>query len=176
MKSTIVIYKSKYGSTEQYARWIGEELGCEVRESKSVKADELSDFENIVCGGGLYAEIIAGASIITKNIDKLRDKKIAIFTTGITPPDCRQYYDGEVIEKNFKLGVPENVKLFNFPGKMILEELSTPHRLAIKALKKIMGAKENPTDMEKLLLELCDTYGDFTDKKMIYPLVEYIRK
>ena len=174
MNSTIVIYKSKYGSTEKYARWIGEELGCEVRESKGIKIDELMKYDNIVCGGGLYAEIIAGANLITKNIDKLKDKKIAIFTTGITPPDCREYYDGEVIEKNFKSGVPENVKLFNFLGKMILEELSTPHRLAIKALKKIMGSKENPTEMEKFLLKLCDTYGDFTDKNAIIPLIDYI--
>lgn len=171
---TIVIYKSKYGSTKAYATWIAEALGCEVCETKSVKVDELLTYDSIVCGGGLYAEIIAGANLITKNIEKLKDKKIAIFTTGITPPDCRKYYDGEVIEKNFKQGVPENIKLFNFPGKMILEELSTPHRLAIKALKKIMSGKENPTDMEKLLVELCDTYGDFTDKNAITPLIEYI--
>ena len=172
---TIVLYRSKYGSTKSYAEWIGEALGCEVRDAKGVKADELLCYDKIVYGGGLYAEIIAGVTLITKNIEKLKDKKIAVFTTGITPLDCRAYYDGEVLEKNFKNGVPENVKIFNLMGKMILAELSLTHRLAIKALKKIMSGKENPTDTEKLLIELCDADGDFTDKAQIADLVEYIK-
>ena len=171
---TIVLYKTKYGSTKSYAEWIGEELGCEVKNAKGVKADDLLEYDNIIYGGGLYAEVIAGVSLITKNIDKLKDKKIAVFTTGITPLDCRAYYDGEVLEKNFKNGVPENVKIFNFMGKMILSELSVPHRLALKALKKIMKGKENPTDMEKLLVELCDADGDFTDRAQIKELIEYM--
>lgn len=171
---TIVLYKSKYGSTEAYARWIGEDLGCEVKNAKGIKADSLLEYDNIIYGGGLYAEVIAGVSLITRNIEKLKDKKIAVFTTGITPLDCREYYDGEVLEKNFKSGVPENVKIFNFMGKMIIDELSMPHRLALKALKKIMKGKENPTDMEKLLIELCDADGDFSDRSQIKELVEYM--
>ena len=97
-----------------------------------------------------------------------------VYTTGITPIDVRAYYDGEVLDKNFKNGVPENVKIFNFLGKMVLDELSFPHRAALKALKKIMSAKENPSDMEKLLVELCDADGDFSDKEAINELVGYV--
>jgi hypothetical protein len=32
--------------------------------------------------------MIAGITLISKNLDKLKDKKIAVFTTGITPLDC----------------------------------------------------------------------------------------
>ncbi len=174
--STIVLYKSKYGSTKQYAEWIANELGCEAKDAKGVKADELVSYDSIVLGGGLYAEIIAGAVLITKNMEKLKDKKIAIFTTGITPLDCREYYDKMVIEKNFKKGLPDNVKVFNYMGKMILDELTPVHRTAIKMLKKLMGGKENPTEMEKLLVELCDADGDFTDKDAIGELVAYIKE
>jgi len=171
--SKIVIYKSRYGSTKAYAKWIAEELGCEAVEAKTVKAEDLERYDTIVYGGGLYAEIINGVSLITKNLDKLSDKKIAVFSTGITPLDCREYYDTYVIEKNFKNGVPENVRIFNFMGKMILDELTFPHRAAIKTLKKIMSGKEKPTEMEILLAELCDADGDFTDKSAIKDLVEY---
>lgn len=174
--NTIVIYKSKYGSTKQYAEWIAEELGCNAVEAKSVKADDLLQYDTIIYGGGLYAEIINGVSLVTKNIQKLSGKKIVIYTTGITPLDVRAYYDGEVLEKNFKNGVPENVKIFNLLGKMKLDELTLPHRAALKALKKIMSAKENPSDMEKLLVELCDTDGDFSDKEAIKELVEYVKQ
>lgn len=173
--STIVVYKSKYGATKAYAEWIAEELGCETVEMKKVKIGDLLEYDNIVYGGGLYAEMIAGIALITKNFDKLTDKKVAIFSTGITPLDCREYYDGEVMEKNFKNGLPENAKVFNFMGKMILEEMNFADRTAIKMLKKVMSGRKNPSEMEKLLIELCETYGDFTDRSAIGELVEYIK-
>ena len=173
--NTIVIYKSKYGSTMQYAKWIAEELGCECFDAKDVKAEGLQKYDAIVYGGGLYAEVINGVHLITKNFELLKDKKVAIFTTGITPLDCREYYDNEVFEKNFKNGIPENVKIFNYLGKMILSELTLVHRTALKTLKKIMSGKENPTEMEKLLVELCDADGDFSDKEEIKTLIDYIK-
>ena len=38
---TIVIYKSKYGSTKDYAKWISEELGCKCYDAKEVKAESI---------------------------------------------------------------------------------------------------------------------------------------
>ena len=106
----------------------------------------------------------------------LQGKKIAVFTTGITPIDCRDYYDTYVIQKNFKdPEILKSIKLFNYPGKMVLSELSVVHRTALKTLKKIMQGKENPTQMEKLLVELCDADGDFSDKTLISDLVNYIK-
>ena len=172
---TIVVYKTKYGSTKTYAEWIAEELSCEAVDVKDADIQKLSEYDTIIYGGGLYAEVINGVSIITKNLDKLKDKKIAVYTTGITPLDCRAYYDTYVIEKNFKNGVPENVKLFNFLGKMKMEELSFVHKAALKTLKKIMSGKKNPTEMEKLLVELCDADGDFSNKDDIKELISYIK-
>ncbi len=172
--NAVVIYKSKYGSTKKYAEWIAEELDCSIFDAKDISKDDLMNYDAIIYGGGLYAEIINGASLITKNFDKLRNKKIAVFSTGITPLDCRDYYDKMVIEKNFRPEMRDGIKVFNFMGKMILNELSLPHRTAIKALKKLMSGKENPSEMEKLLVELCDKDGDFTDKSAISDLIKYV--
>ena len=173
--STIVVYKTKYGSTKQYAEWISEDLGCGCVDAKKVKIDDLVGYDTIIYGGGLYAEVINGVSLITKNIEKLKDKKIIVYTTGITPSDVRAYYDGEVLEKNFKNGVPENVRIFNFLGKMVQKELTPVHYAALVTLKKIMSAKKNPSDMVKLLIKLCDADGDFSDRKYIKELVEYAK-
>ncbi len=173
--NAIVIYKSKYGSTKAYAEWIAEELGCEAKDAKGIKVGDLLKYDTIIYGGGLYAEIISGVSLITKNIEKLKNKKLIVFTTGITPLHVREYYDGEVLDKNFKPEIRQFIKVFNFMGKMILSELSVPHRSALKMLKKIMSAKENPTELEKMLIELCDANGDFTDRAQIAELVEYVK-
>lgn len=172
MKS-IVIYKSKYGSTKAYAEWIAEELGCELLDAKKAKTDKLAEYDTIIYGGGLYAEIINGVTLITKNLDKLDGKKIIVYTTGLIPLDCRDYYDKLLIERNFTPEMLDKIKIFNFLGKMIIEELSIPHKAAIKMLKKVMQGKENPTETEKLLIDLFDKSGDFTDREAIKDLIEY---
>lgn len=174
--NAIVIYKTKYGSTKTYADWIAEELGCESVDAKNVKIEDLEKYDTIVYGGGLYAEIINGVILLTKNMDKLEGKKLVVFSTGITPLKYREYYDKMVIEKNFKPEIRDRFKVYNFLGKMIIDELSMVHKTALKTLKKIMEGKENPTEMEKLLIELCETSGDFTDKAAIKELVEYVKK
>lgn len=171
----IVLYRSKYGSTKNYAQWIADELSCEAIDAKGFDASLLKDYDTIIYGGGLYAEIIAGVSLITKNIEKLSGKKLIVFTTGLTPTNVREYYDVMVIEKNFKGDTKDKVKIFNFPGKMVYKELTLVHRTAIASLKKIMSKKENPTDMEKMLIHLCDVDADLSDKSLITELVEYAR-
>ncbi len=173
--NSIVLYKSKYGSTKRYAEWIAEDLGCRVCDSREVKLEDLLSYDVIIYGGGLYAEAINGVTLITKNLASLKNKKILIFTTGITPIECREYYDNLVIVKNFKQGLPENISIYNFLGKMILRELSLPHRAALKTLKKIMAGKENPTEMEKLLIELCDANEDYTKREYIGDLIEEVK-
>lgn len=173
--NTVVVYKTKYGSTKVYAEYISEKLGCDCVDAKRVNINDLLCYDKIIYGGGLYAEVINGLGMLTKNIQKLADKKIAVFTTAITPLDCREYYEGEVLEKNFKNGVPENIRLFNFMGKMKLEELTPVHRTALRALKKIMQGKQNPTELEKLLIELCDADDDFTNLLDADALIEYMK-
>lgn len=173
--NAIVIYKSKYGATKAYARWIAEEIGCEAVEAKSVSADDLSEYDVIVYGGGLYAEVISGVNLITKNFEKLCGKKLVVYTTGITPAHYRDYYDKLVVEKNFKPHMLNKIKVYNFPGKMIISELSPVHKAAIKTLKKLMSSKQHPTEMEELLVKLCDADGDFTDKSAIKELIEYVK-
>ena len=163
--STIVVYKSKYGSTKTYAEWIAEELNCEAVDAKNIKIEDLEKYDTIIYGGGLYAEVIAGATLINRNLDKLEGKKIAVYSTGITPLKYHEYYDKLVIEKNFKPEMLEKIKVFNLMGKMIIDELSTVHRTALKTLKQII-----------LLIELCEASGDFTDKNSIKELIEYVKE
>ncbi len=171
----IVVYKSKYGSTKAYAEWIKDELCCDIIEHKEINVKKLKEYDTIIYGGGLYAEVINGVSLITKNFDELKDKELIVFTTGITPLDLRDYYDKLVLNKNFKPYMQGKIKVYNFLGKMKSNELSKVHLAALKTLKKIMGSKENPTEMEKLLINLCDIDDDLTDKSQIKELIDNVK-
>ena len=72
MDNILVIYKSIYGSTKKYAKWIAEDLNCNVVEVKKVKIKDLENYKTIIYGGGLYASGISGVSFIKKNYNKLK--------------------------------------------------------------------------------------------------------
>lgn len=79
---TIVIYKSKSGYTETYAKWISEDLNCDLKVADDITIEELEKYDVIIYGGGLYAVGINGLALIKKNYDLFCNKKIVIWATG----------------------------------------------------------------------------------------------
>ena len=48
--------QDKFGATEKYARWIGEELECPVISADDFNKRDFEKYDNIVFGGGVHAE------------------------------------------------------------------------------------------------------------------------
>ena len=63
----LVLYRSKTGYTEKYARQLARELGCEAREFRK---DEGSwrEYDRVIYGGGLYAGGINGLKSFRKRM------------------------------------------------------------------------------------------------------------
>ncbi|MFT5873622.1 MAG: hypothetical protein ACI8WT_002569 [Clostridium sp.] len=51
-------------------------------DASKVNTNTLADYDTLIYGGGLYAVGINGVKLITKNLDKLKDKKVVVFATG----------------------------------------------------------------------------------------------
>ena len=68
MERTVVIYKSKNGSTEKYANWIGEELECPVFKAEDFSKKDFEDYDNIIFGGWVHAGGVMGFDLIKKNM------------------------------------------------------------------------------------------------------------
>ena len=180
MNNTVVVYKSKYGSTKKYAEWIAEELGSDIIENKSIKIDSLSKYNTIIYGGGLYAGGINGVSLITDNFDQLQDKKLIIFTCGLADTKSEENIKGihNSIDKVFTKEMKEKVKFFHLRGGIDYSKLTIAHKLMMGMLKKAVS-KKNPEDLKEEDREMLETYGkkvDFTDKNSIKPLIDYIRE
>ena len=79
MERTVVIYKSKNGSTEKYANWIGEELECPVFKAEDFSKKDFEDYDNIIFGGWVHAGGVMGFDLIKKNMRRLEGKKIVVF-------------------------------------------------------------------------------------------------
>ena len=167
-----VIYKSKYGSTKQYAEWIAGELKAALFEAASIKPSQLLDFDVVIYGGGLYASGINGVKLVTKN----PCKSLVVFTVGAADPKTTDY--SGILDKNFTQELLSKIKVFHLHGGIDYPRLSLIHKAMMAMVKKTRvdnKAEGQQSEDDRIFME---TYGkgfDYKDKATIQPLVDYVR-
>lgn len=169
----IILYQSKYGSAKKYAEWLREETGFDIIKTKDARAEDLTKYEVVVLGGGVYASGVLGFSFLKKNIGKLKGKKIAVYCVGASPYDEKAI--SQAREHNFK-GEMQDIPLFYCRGAWDEEKMSFGDRTLCRMLQKAV-AKQDPDTYEPWQKALMCAVGqkcDWTDKKYLEPLLEYI--
>jgi len=58
MSNILVLYKSKYGATEQYAHLLAQTQGWDICPLADSKAKNLKEYDGILFAGGIYANVI----------------------------------------------------------------------------------------------------------------------
>lgn len=171
---TVVIYKSKTGLTKKYAEWIAEDLSADIFDVSRVNINMLTTYDTVVYGGSLYAVGISGVKLITKNINKLKGKKVVVFATGASP--SRSEAIREVTDKNFTPEQQKYIKFFYLRGGFNYNKLNYFDKFLMTLLKwKIKNKKQEELSSDEIgMLAIYDKPVDFTDKKNIDKIITYI--
>ena len=174
MSKIAVIYKSKYGSTKTYAEWIAKATGANLFEHSQISAQNLLEYDTIVYGGALYMVGISGFSLIKDNFDKLKNKKLIVFSVGASP--ARKEALEEVITKNFTDEIRNTVNYFHLRGGLDYNSMNVKDKTLMFLLKKSIE-KKKPEELDEDSKNLLETYGqkiDFTDERTIQPIIDCI--
>lgn len=142
----MIVYKSKTGFTKQYAIWISEETGIEVKAIKDIKLKSLKQYDRIIYGESVLAGNLFGYKKI-----KQYNSNIVCFAVGLSP---YEKVNLEELKKNANI----DGKIFYFMGGVKYEKLNFLFRAM---LKKITGFLENK---------------DFTSKDAIKEIVDYLNE
>lgn len=173
MHTGIIIYQSKYGATEKYAKWLAKATGYEYIETPKASISEIVKYEEIILCGGIYASGIAGLGFLKKNYSRLSNKRTAVFCVGASPFDQKAFE--ELRAFNLK-GELKNIPLFYGRGAWNEEKMSFKDRTLCRLLQKAV-AKKAPNELEPWMKALMCAAGqkcDWTDKAYLTPLIEYI--
>ena len=167
MSKGIIIYQSKYGSTKKYVQWLQEATGFDTAEVKKAKADTINDYNTIILCGAVYASGIAGISYLRKNKNALAGRRTAVFCVGASP------YDEKALKE-----VKEDIPVFYGRGAWDEEAMTFTDRTMCRMLQKAVG-KKDPSTYEPWMKALMCAAGqkcDWTDKKYLKPLIEYLKQ
>ncbi len=133
MKS-VVIYKSKTGFAKKYAEWLAEELSADIYELSHVNINMLTGYDAVIYGGSLHAVGIIGINFITKNIDKLKDKKVVVFAAGASPSS--EDVIREITANNIPQDQIRRIKFFYLRGGFNYNKLPFFDKVLMALLKK----------------------------------------
>lgn len=169
----LVIYKSKSGFVKKYAEWIAEECSADLSEASKIGGDMFAKYDTVIYGGGLYAAGINGLKLIKQNIDKLENKNVIVFATGVSP--IREETIRDVVNKNFTPEEIKKIRFFCLRGGFDYSKLTLIDKGAMNMMKAIFKRKKELTEDERGMLAAYDEPVDFTDKKNIEEIMTYIR-
>ena len=159
----IVVYTSKTGFTAKYANWISEELGCEAVELKKVKKNELANYDTVIYGGWIMANMVNGYN----KIAALNLSNVVVFGVGMSVPSEEVF--NQIAEQN---NVAKD-KFFYFEGGYNPKKLNFIQKAMMNMIKKSIEKKDPKTDDDIHMLETF-TGKDNTSKEAIRPLINSV--
>ena len=106
------------------------------------------------------------------NFDKLRDKKIIIFTTGAS--SSKESIISEVRDNNFSEEELKQIQFYYFRGGFDFNKLNFLNKILMTLYKWRIQLKKDRTSDEKGMLAAYSKPIDFTKKENIKELLEYV--
>lgn len=137
MKS-IVIYNSKRGSTEQYARWIAQDVQAEQCVSLD-QADlhSLDQFDEVVFGGWIRGSGIVGLDKLKKTAPDVAPH-LVVFGVGIAPASPENYMQVLEINLDDDSGHWKDVPMHILPGRYDPEKVQGMDKFLMAVAKRVM--------------------------------------
>jgi menaquinone-dependent protoporphyrinogen IX oxidase len=168
--SNIVLYKSKYGNTLQYAQWIAEDLGWELRDLSDFKRREIKNYQNIIFGSGVY---IGKMNKIKKVLSWFKKKPIIIFACAGNNYDQKAIAD--IKTKNFTEDQLDFHKFFYLAGGIDFNKVTGIQRKMLNFFFKMIEKKSNRTSDEEEILNGFYNPSNYVDKANLDDILAYAR-
>lgn len=135
--SGVVYYKTKYGATKQYAEWIAEDFGFEL---KDIGAGARPGSEDVVViGTSIMMGKLNAREWVGKHWPRIRDKKVVFFVVGGSKIGAKDR--DEAVSKSLAEEVLKNSALFHLRGRF---DLNKTNFLLSKMIKMAMKSEEDP--------------------------------
>lgn len=169
----LILFKSKYGATEKYAKIMKSKLNCDVINLENKEQIDLKKYEIVILAGGIYASGIAGLGFLRKHYNEIKDKNVAILCVGASPYDEKAFE--EVKARNLKEDL-KDIPIFYARGAWNEDIMNMKDKMLCKMLQVSIKRKD-PETYEPWMKAFADSMGekrDWVSEESIEPLIDYI--
>jgi menaquinone-dependent protoporphyrinogen IX oxidase len=127
----ILIYKGKYGATQQYATWIGADTKLRVKGSHECVEDDLANNDFLVIGTSVYMGMLGIKEWMKINLGLLTGKKIFLFVVCGTPSGEKEKQE-EYIRSSVPEQIREQCSIWFLPGRLNYKKISWADKFMLR--------------------------------------------
>ncbi|MDD3393771.1 MAG: flavodoxin domain-containing protein [Anaerotignum sp.] len=176
MAKTVVVFRSEYGSTKRYAAYIAEKLQADLFSTEEAK--EISLYDTIIFGGGIYAGALNGADWLKKNQETLSHKKLILFTCGLSnpqePKNLESIHAG--LQKCLTEELFHHAQIFSFQGALDYKKLKFTHKGIMTVVFQALKHKKERSAEEDVMLKSREMAVDFVDVSKTEDLISLVKE
>ena len=159
-----IFYSGKYGSTKQYAQWIGEASGFPIFDIKDPGSDP-SKYELVILGSSIIYFKLSIRKWLSENLSALKGRSKILFSVSGAGPSAKL---NRWVANSLPVGLADEVEHIALRGRLDHSKVSWWIRSILW-----MGSLFNP-DPEASKDE---RYGfDYVDKDSIEPILKLVEE
>ena len=162
----VIVYKSKYGASRQYAEWLSEELLLPALSPGIVTPGKLDDYKFLLIGGPVYIGKIKIRRWLVKNQQSLKNKKLFFFIVCATPSYRKEKLQ-QIADANIPAMLKKQSRVFFLHGRLNFKKLSWLDKLLLKTGAKLV---KDPEEKKAMVTDFDDV-----KKENIRELVQEVR-
>lgn len=135
----IILYRSQYGSTEQYARWLAEDMKLPFMELEQAREQDIRPYGFLIIGSNIKVGHIQAAEWIKEHWDWLKEKRLLLFSCSGSYSDAEE--QKKVLESSLPPEISGSFRYFPLPGRLNKDELTFWDRVIV-----FLGSKTVPDE------------------------------
>jgi len=162
----IILFETKYGSTQVYSEWLSREMGYPAVHYKGFDLDDLHLFERIVIGSSVHMSKLDIAPWLKRHWKLLSEKDVILFSVNGTPPDDTNELQN-ILDYSLPRHIQEEIAYFPLQGRLVFSELNLWDKLLLYMLKRM-----NKQPAKNFVLE---DYDNVKKENLTY-LKRYLQK
>lgn len=164
MSIKAIVYTSKTGFTEQYAKMLGKKLSLSVYSIDEAKK-QLSKGDNIIYLGWICANNVKGFSHAKKHFSVCAVCGVGLCDTGALTTEVRK-----------ATKIPEQIPVFTLQGGFDRNKLKGINKLLISMLTKGLASQTQRTEQDNRMLELLSKDADYVSEDNLKDILEWYSK
>lgn len=173
--STLVVHASKYGSTERYARWIGEALEAPVVGSHAITPSGLAEHDVVVFCSAIYGPSLRDCVELRRAMELGSDTRWVLVTVGLSDPEVSTRRD-DLVAAKFTEDQLARLTVFHLRGAMNRDRLTFVDRSMMATIRAALAAKSEPSAEDLSMLQVLEPERvDLTSRSGVEDIVASVQ-
>ena len=169
---TLIIYYSKTGNAEKYAKDIAKAINADVVPFKKYKVKMAKDYDTIIFGSRVIGTRIQKIDEFLRDYEQIEDKNVIIYSVGMS-----------IVTKDTRLNLISanlldmyHIRFYQLRGSFDYQKLSALEKFMFSNSLRMIAHDPNASADQRMLLEIKERPIEYYDQAGVERIITVLNK